>query len=176
MQHGTPCRRGLLTSILKYRYPTPRRVHNACYVHAGRPRPATGASRHRFCFDASKRSTQIVFRAAGCVPAPGGLFVSRSKDFLQAEAMCAFCIAGVCKKPLWRPWFFSSFARYRAGSDPCRRGSVIGASMAASLAPMTQSGGDGRWRRRAQACFLVALLYSSAPCWRYLRGWRERRR
>ena len=34
---------------------------------------------------------------------------------------------------------------------------------AASMAPMAQNGGDGRWRHRAQACFLVALLYSSAP-------------
>jgi hypothetical protein len=58
-----------------------------------------------------------------------------------------------------------------AGSDPCRSGSVIGASLAASMAPMTQSGGDGRWKHRAQACFLLALLYSRAPCWRELQGW-----
>ena len=36
-------------------------------------------------------------------------------------------------------------------------------SLAASMAPMAQSGGDGRWRHRAQAYFLVALLYSRAP-------------
>ena len=127
-------------------------------TNAGRPRPATGTSRQMFCFDASKRSAQIDFHAAWCVLAPGGLLVSRSKGFLQAEAMCAFCIARVCKKPLRRPWFFSSFARYRAGGEPCRSGNVIGASLGVSMAPMAQSGGDGRWRHRAQACFLVALL------------------
>ena len=145
-------------------------------TNAGRPRPATGTSRQMFCFDASKRSAQKDFHAAWCVLATGGLLVSRSRDFLKVEAACVFCAVGAFKKPLWRPWFFSSFARYRAGSDPCRSGSVIGASLAASMAPMTLSGGDGRWKHREQACFLVALLYSSAPCWRLLRGCGERRR
>ena len=91
--------------------------------------------------------------------------------------MCAFSDSRSFEKTFAEvTWFFSLFARYRAGSEPCRSGSVIGSSLAVSMAPMAQSGGDGRWRHRAQACFLVALLYSSAPCWRYLRGWRERRR
>ena len=59
-------------------------------TNAGRPRPATGTSRQMFCFDASKRSAQIVFRAAGCVPAPGGLLVSQSKGFCESGGYVRF--------------------------------------------------------------------------------------
>ena len=118
---------GLLTSIFAYRYLTPRRVYNSCYVMlAGPARPLVPAAK---CFVLTPASVARMYGfscgrlySACCLP------VSRSRDFLQAEAMCAFCIAGVCKKPLRRPWFFSSFARYRAGSEPCRSGSVIGAN------------------------------------------------
>jgi hypothetical protein len=146
MQHGTPCRSEATDCII---------VLCTCWPAL----LATGASRHRFCFDASKRSAQIVFRAAGCVLAPGGLLVSRSKGFCENGGYVLFLHSRSFEKTFAEvTWFFSSFARYRAGSEPCRSGSVIGASLAASLAPMAQSGGDGRWRHRAQACFLVALL------------------
>ena len=70
---------------------------------------------------------------------------------MKAEAMCAFSDSRSFEKTFAEvTWFFSSFARYRAGGEPCRSGSVIGASLAASLAPMAQSGGDGRWRHRAE--------------------------
>jgi len=80
------------------------------------------------------------------------------QGFLESGSCVLFLRSWSFQKPLRRPWFFSLFALYRAGGEPCRSGSVIGASLAASLAPMAQSGGDGRWKHRAQACFLLALL------------------
>ena len=142
-------------AVMRCLYPT----------NAGRQRPANGTSRPMllFCRQQAKRAAGF---SCGRLYSACRLPVSRSRDFLRAEASCGFCVAGAFKKALRRPWSFSSFARYRAGSDPCRSVRVIGASLAASMAPMAQSGGDGRWRHRAQACFLLALLYSRAPCWR----------
>ena len=54
----------------------------------------------------------------------GALSLSPSKDFLIAESTCVFCVAVAVKKPLRRPWFFPHLLGYRAGSEPCRSGSV----------------------------------------------------
>ena len=67
---------------------------------------------------------------------------SRSLQKTFAEAMV---LLFVCAVPGWR--------RAVAGAAVS-----LALSLAVSMAPMTQSGGDGRWKHRAQACFLVALL------------------
>jgi hypothetical protein len=87
------------------------------------------------------------------------LLLSRNGDFLKVDAASFFPAQLELLKNLCVGLGSSLRLRfYRAGSDWDWSGSVIGASLAASLAPMTRSGGVGRWRHRAQACFLLVLL------------------
>ena len=77
-----------------------------------------------------------------------------------------WCKAG-CALPSVRRscTLLSSFARHRAGGERRWSSSAIGAAWLSERALIAQSGSDGHRKHRAQACFILALLYSRAPCW-----------
>ena len=87
----------------------------------------------------------------------------------QDKAACA--LVGV----RWSCTILYSFAHHLAGGERRWSGSAIGAAWLSERAPIAQSGSDGRRKHRAQACFILALLYSSAPWWIVRRGVLKRR-
>ncbi len=75
----------------------------------------------------------------------------------------------------WSCTILSSFARHRAGGERRWSGSAIGAAWLSERAPIAQSGSNGHRKHRAQACFILALLYSRAPWWVVRLGVQKRR-
>ncbi len=127
---------------------------------------------------AGKRSAQNAFHAAWRVtPCRAAMPSQRSRSpnrapahaVKQHNASCA--LLGVR-----RSCTILSFAHHLTGGERRWSGSAIGAARLSELAPIARSGSDGRRKQRAQACFILALLYSSAPCWLLRLGMQKRRR
>ena len=123
-----------------------------------------------FCYAREQRGAVLGARVP-CLHSGAGRQAGRQhKAGKRHKAACA--LLGV-----WRSCtILSLFAHHRAGGERRWSGSAIGAAWLSERAPIAQSGSDGRRKHRAQDCFILALLYSSAPCWLMLLGVQKRRR